>query len=216
MPPFPALSATRPPRPDAPPPGRVPVEFIGRARLLRDKIAAAHAGHEAAAEALISPFRPRPGWRPMPRRAMLDRLGRRWQRLPGLGRLRCVAKFAAGKLQIAEIRLAPSQIAMAAWGSEGELAVAILCRLIVVKPPSFSEVIVPFVHVGLHALARRLERSGDREDAAVLQDLGPLARSWRDTIGGDEFEIPAGSGKWIGAVMMAGETPVMVVRTYVG
>src|ERR1700681_139832 len=62
--------------------GSVPLEFIGLARLFRTKIAAAASVAEPAAERLIAPFRPRPGFLPMPRRAMLERLKRRWRAIP--------------------------------------------------------------------------------------------------------------------------------------
>jgi hypothetical protein len=171
---------------------------------------------DAAAEALIGPFRPRPGFTPMPRRSTLDRLARRWRALPAANRIRFSGKFEERKLVLLDVRVEPSRISLPGW-AEGELALALVLRTIMLKPPAFFEVTVPLAQVGLHAIARRFQRGVDRTAAAVLRDLAPLAQAWPATIeGGREFEIPVAiGGRWIGAVMQAADVPVLLVRTFV-
>jgi hypothetical protein len=196
--------------------GRVPVEWIGQARLLRSGVAASSTVIDAATEALIAPFRPRPGFTPMPQRRMLDRLARRWRALPNANRIRFSSKFEERKLVLLDVRVEPGRISLPGW-SEGELALSLILRTTMLKPPAFFEVALPLAHVGLHAIARRFQRGIDRAAVAVLRDLAPLAQAWPATIdGGQEFEIPTGTGgRWIGAVMQAAEVPVLLVRTFI-
>jgi hypothetical protein len=194
---------------------RVPVECVGQARLLRSRISASTSAADEATEALIVPFRPRPGFTPMPQRRMLDRLARRWRALPAGNRICVSSTFEAKKLTMLDVRVEPSRISLPGW-ADGELALALVLRTIMLKPPAFFEVTVPLAQVGLHAIGRRFERGVDRSAAAVLRDLAPLACAWPTTIeGGREFTVPVGAGgRWIGAVMQA-EAPVLVVRTFV-
>jgi hypothetical protein len=197
----------------APPRPPVPVEFIGLARALPRKITSAHPAVEAAADNLLAPFRPRPGFTPMPRHAALRRLAARWRALPALGRLRCVIANDPGHLQIVELRVTPSRVVAAAW-SEDEPALAIKLTTIAIKPPQFEEKHLLIAGVGLHALARRFQRGAPRTDAGVLADLLPVATAYRAIARAKgEFAVPAGGGRWIGAVGPA--DAVALVRTYV-
>jgi hypothetical protein len=196
-----------------PPTGRVPVEWIGRARALRKRIAAAHPNTEATTEALIFPLRPRPDFAPQYGPRMLHLAASRWRALPDLGRLRLVARLEAGKLDLAELRLVPSRIDAARW-SEDEPALGVMLRTVAVAPPTFEEKALLIVGVGLHALARRYERGADRADRAVLADLLPIAVGYPALIRArGEFAVPVrGGGRWIGAVS-AGDA-VALVRTF--
>jgi len=72
-------------------PDHVPAEFVGLARALRRRIDRAQPAREAAEERLLAPFRPRPGFQPMPRHALLKRLAAAWRGLPTPGRLMLAA-----------------------------------------------------------------------------------------------------------------------------
>ncbi len=194
---------------------KVPVEFIGRARALRTAMAAADAEFEAAADRLLTPFRPRPGFSPVPRHAHLDRLARRWRALPTAGRLRRVVNSDPGDLQIAELRAAPFAMIFPGWDAD-ELAITVVLRAVRIAPPDFAESTLNLTAIGLHALARRYQRGTDRRDAAVLADL-PLGRHFGAHVrrGGDFAIPPPRGGRWIGAVMETGGAPLLVVRTFV-
>jgi len=182
--------------------------------VLRDRIAAVNASADAEAEALLQPFRPVAGFTPMPRHDHLRRLARRWRALPAFGRLRLVAKFDFGKLQIVELRVAPAGIVAAGW-SEEEPAFAVMLRTVAIAPPEFVETTRLLAAVGLHGLARRFERGADRTDDAVLRDLLPLACGCPAAIrAGGDFAIPVpGTGAWIGAIAADGATAL--ARTFV-
>src|SRR5437764_14911833 len=112
----------------------------------------------------------------MPRQAHLAALHRRWRALPAFGRMRLTSKFDKGRLRITEMRVEPDRISLPGWDS-GELALAIVLRMLTIRPPAFSQRMMPLAFIGLHALARRYERGAARDDAAVLRDLAPLGRS---------------------------------------
>lgn len=199
--------------PPSAPSGRVPSEFVGLARALHRKIADVHPAAEAAADRLLSPFRPRPCFTPMPRHAELRRLAQQWRRLPSFGRLRLVISSDPGHLQILELRVTPSRIEADGW-AEDEPALAIKLTTIAIKPPEFEEKHLLIAGIGLHALARRYQRGADRADAAVLADLLPIATGYRATARAKgEFTIPAGGGRWIGAV--GPFDAAALVRTYI-
>jgi hypothetical protein len=74
---------------------------------------------------------------------------------------------------------------------------------------------IPRVAARLHALARRFERGADRDATAVLGDLASIGCAFPPAVAaGVEFAIPAGGGRWIGAVMQASGAPVLAVRTF--
>ncbi len=210
-------TSRRSPRRDraAPPAGaRIPVQYIGQARQLRNRLAVAYSDHEAAAERLIAPFRARPGFAPMPPHAWLRALAQDWRALPGFGRLRLFAEFdrEAG-LRIAELRVVPSRIKLAGW-TEDEPAVAVELRSVVIRPPDFKDAKLTMATAGLHGLARRYQRDASRDDASVLRDLFALTRGVpRASLAGGEFAIPAaGGGRWIGSASDGG---AVLVRTFV-
>lgn len=193
---------------------QVPAEWIGRARALRTKVAATTATATAIAEGLVAPLRPRPGFLPMPKHALLREFPAVWKRgMPAFGRLRLVAGFEGGKLQVVELRTEPMAITAAGW-SEDEPAIAVILKTLVIRPPEFEEKAIILAVAGLHALARRYQRSRERADDAVLRDLLPLARGAVNLAraGGGEFAIPIpAGGRWIGSATEG----VVNVRTFI-
>jgi hypothetical protein len=195
---------------------KVPVEFIGQARTLRGRIAAAHAAREAAAERMLAPFRPTERFTPYPRYRLLRVLAAAWRVLPDPGRLFLEADAHGGKLRITEIRAAPSRLILPGWEAD-EPALSLVLRDVRIEVPAYRETTATLAIVGLHALARRFERGSGRGDVAIMRALAPLGRAYPGAIkGGGEFAIEAaGGGRWIGAVMMQGTAPVLAVRTFV-
>jgi hypothetical protein len=95
-------------------------------------------------------------------------------------------------------------------------AVAIVSTSVICAPPRFAERRL-VADIGLHALARRYQRSTGWDDGAVLRDLLPLANAWGAVIAeGGDFAIPAaGGGRWIGSATLVRDAPVLAVRTYI-
>jgi hypothetical protein len=212
---MPAIAtAARPPDPGS----YVSAEWRGRARALRNRVAAAHAEWERAAMALTGPLCARDGFAPSFTKGSLRLLQARWTNLPqAWGRLRNpVSAIAGGTLSIAELRAVDFRAAMTAWnGDELSIAVA-LVSVTMTLPSSFSFSSKTLALIGLHALARRYGRGADRRDLAVVMDMLPIAIGAPAIlrVGGD-FEIAAGDGRWIGQRMALDGQPIVAVRTYV-
>jgi hypothetical protein len=179
------------------PASRVPVEFIGQARVLLGRIGRAHDLWVEAAEQLTAPLSPRGDFRPQFTRQSLALLAARWRALPEWGRLRIVAKTDGARLQVLETRLIPFRCAKVDW-DEFEPSVAVALSAVgMALPAGFTVETRPIAVVGLHALARRYERGSDRSDSAVLRDLSVFGRAWPEAALEPEFEIPAlRGGQW--------------------
>jgi hypothetical protein len=208
----------------APPGGpgsRVPAAWVGAARQLRRELAVDYAAAELQIAELLRVIKPRviggKRFRPVPTHHVLRALERRWRELPALSRLSAASGFQDGKLRLGETRLAPSRMRFPAWGqAEPELAVAILMTAVFSQPPHFAYEQSLIADVGLHALARRIERGEGRDDDSVLADLAVLAHGHATAVApGGEFQIPAGGGRWIGSTTVVRDTLVLAVRTFV-
>src|ERR1700722_6824050 len=100
----------------------VPVEFIGLARSLRNRVVAARA--DGAADRLLKPFPPRPGFPPSPSHKLMHRLAWDWCALPDVGRLSHIANLKEGRLALAELRVVPARIRFPDWDDD-ELALSL-------------------------------------------------------------------------------------------
>jgi hypothetical protein len=212
---MPATATAAPRRPDLS--SRVPAEFVGRARVLRARVAGAHTAWVDAAGQLTAPLLPRGGFTPVFDPRLLWLIEARWKELPEWGRLRAVAStIDSDKLSIAELRIIPFRHRMAGW-SQDELAVALgVIAVAMQRPSTFLIEVKLAATLGLHALARRYERGADRRDLAVLRDVLPIALAAPAALrAGGEFEVGAGDGRWIGSVMDCDRRSCLVVRTFV-
>jgi hypothetical protein len=213
------LAATAQQRPD-PAVGRVPVEFVGRARLLRDRIAEPAIDWAVGSVDLLAPFAGANS-SPMSRRTLLSRLPASWRALPDVGRLG-LGIHRGAPLTIFEARCIPYAVGRDGWSGD-ELSVAVVVRRVEVRlrpQPEVSDVAPIVAVVGLHGLARRYERGSDATDGAVLRDLAALTdrRRWRTGMrdSRSEFDVPvADGGCWRGAATMLDDKPVLAVRTFV-
>jgi hypothetical protein len=125
----------------------------------------------------------------------------------------------SGRLEISEVRCAPTSLLQLDW-TEPEAAVAIVLFLIRIEPRAVTDKVRVLAVVGYHALARRYERGADRGDVAILRDLVPLVTAWPRVVRQPvDFAVPAGSGIWRGEtvpLVLAGEAmSVASVRTFV-
>jgi hypothetical protein len=176
----------------------VPSEFRGLARRLRSRIWSrisedAKQAHELADELLL-PFRPRPGFVPMPRKTRVAALAECWKAMPSYGRLRLVCNHTGNKFSLAEFRYEPAVIFSAGW-AEDEPAIGVSIRMLTIEPPRFAEHCLALTAVGLHAVACRYQRGPNKDDKQVLSDMLTLAIQvpqivQRDESDGGEFVLP--------------------------
>lgn len=202
----------------APARDRIPVEYIGLARDLRRRIDISARQAAAELERICAPLRGTDRKSVIPSHQYLKLFGKKFTRLPAFGRLnQPVVKFANGRLQIAELRLIATTIALEDWDGENELAVAVGLLVVTAEPPRLAEQRILLAVIGLHALARRYQRSPHRSDTAVLGDMIPLAQnSFGIAVahpGEFAVEVPSGTGRWIGAFQPRAH-PGILVRTF--
>jgi hypothetical protein len=197
------------------PPGRVPAEYVGRARALRQKISKASIGDADKTLRFIKPLAPRPGWPTPSTPDWLDihALGYQAQKLPT--RLAIVADVKNGRLKVGELRLRASRMRFPDWGQGNEPSIAILLKMVTSNPFHAEESIL--ADCGLHALARRIERGRPNDEAAVLRDMKALADGFRSALlKGGEFAVSTPSGgQWLGSMTLVNGKSMMAVRTFV-
>jgi hypothetical protein len=193
----------------------VPKEFVGLARqFIRDAGTAAEAASTARRKVLDPAFQRllRYPLRPM-RDGALAALARAWEALPTPFRV----GFETGidrrgrKGWIAEMEALPALLTSAEWNNDASEPALMIAAFRFEAPATnmfahhdyrSSHAIWAMSTIGMHALARRYERGGDRSHTAVIRDLSALAHAnIHDSVrfpSGGEFRIPAGKGAWCG------------------
>jgi hypothetical protein len=193
---------------------RVPIEFVGRARALRDRIAREQGRYGAAVEKLIKPLRPRPAWPPPTAPKYFRRLAAALRAAASGSICSLFSEVEAGKrLSISDLVVTAETLLLPGW-TEPEPALRVTLHIVEAKPYAYSA--LPMGMLGLHALARRFQRGRPNGDDDVLQDLkcflGAFRRAIRTT--DEEFRIETASGgAWLGALSADGNT--IVARTFV-
>jgi hypothetical protein len=209
-----ARAEARPPRYQ---PGRVPMQFVGLARQLRDKITAHASAYNRRTGDLLAPLRPRAGFTPFPRHERLRQLAEQWHAIRSACQLRTIADFDPSTgFRVIEVLVEPAKVTLPGWDdADAELALRVMVRHVRIQPPEFRDDEGLCAIVGLHALARRFERGEPRGERAVLDDLLPLGRAFVDAVQADNLEVsvPAGGGTWKGTIMIADSVPNLAVRT---
>jgi hypothetical protein len=182
----------------------VGAEYVGRARASRERIVKARIGDDGPAGSLACPGNH--DW--------LNSHALSYEALALPTRLAIVGDVSS-RLRLAEIRVRPSRMTFADWGGGNEPSIAVVLRMVTTAP--FADEITTIGDLGLHSLARRIERGRPNDDGAVLADLRALADGYRAAVAkGEDFAIATKTGgKWLGAVTTVRGAPVLAVRTFV-
>jgi len=204
---------------------RVPAEFAGQARVLRDAIAA----EDQAAGELIRALGARVKARlrrgnAIPRVDTIVGVADEWQRnLPQRGRLLLEVDLNKRRkaLTIRELRLTGSVFQPLAWAS-AERGLILNLTVLQAQPFLCQLQMYTLAHVGLHALARRLQRGADVSEDAIKRDLRLLGQAHRDLADrpdGSAFAVAVPGGAWRGDVQLVHDPHVgydraLAVRTF--
>lgn len=207
----------------------VPRAFLGLARDLRRRLAAADALVPAALEAALLPLRTRLKRRPTLRADLLIDTERRWRTgLPAFGRLVLTAERRRGvPPYFCELRAQAGGFRIEDWDEEpggGGFEPGVLLEMILAQPyPGVGGGGVDvrqttIVVVSLHALGRRFQRGTDCSEAAIFADLAALAPFAQKGALPPKarFALPAAEGWWCGERVWVGDRLVLAVRTYLG
>jgi hypothetical protein len=204
----------------------VPPEFTGRARQLRDAIAGEDRATgeltRALSERLLSRYR---RGNHVPRRDVLCGVADEWRRtLPPRSRLAIEVDLNARRksLAIKEMRVTTSRYQPETWAT-AEKGLIVGLTMLEVWPLHCHFDVFSLAHVGLHGLARRLQRGVDGSEAAVMDDLRALGQAHHglaDLPAGSEFRVSLDhGGVWVGTVEPVldpriGYDRALAVRTY--
>jgi hypothetical protein len=194
---------------------QVPIEYIGRARALREKISKDEIRYSTACNGIIAPLRPRQAW-PTDRvnRNFLSKLARAYAALRSPCRLLTTCQVTNdGGLKISDLRAAASTITFPGWAVD-EPSIQISYYQIEAAP--FAERSLTMAELGQHSIGRRFQRGRPNTDDSVLDDLveilGGFANAMRNS--DVEFAIPTRSGgRWLG--MLSPDHTAIAIRTYV-
>ena len=145
---------------------------------------------------------------------MID-AARRWREMRVPFRLGLDADAPSkGAMTLIEWRLSATRWTDPRWsGGCDEPGVCVMRVRLAAADGRLDVVPTPWVNLGLHALARWYQRSGQRDHEALLRDCVPLVT------GRDVDRVEAGAGYWKGGIVVADDEAkrsyrVRDVRTY--
>lgn len=195
--------------PDAP---RVPVEYLGRARALRRRLGAVAPLVRDDVRGILRPLMLRnEGGGRLPYITMGEAAAA-WRALPQrFGQIGRDAARVSGGFDLTMIEMAASAWSFPEWRSAVERGISIRRILVRVRRGGADLDVRTIASVGLHALARRYQRTRAADDDAVLADLAALAEHASEE---DEFRCTVPTGEWIGNLAAAGGRPVLLARTF--
>jgi hypothetical protein len=194
---------------------QVPIEFVGRARALRDKILRAEIGYAAMCDKIIAPLRPRPAWPtdrvPLP---FLKRVGNAFGKLRSPARVMTSVEITKdGRLKIQDLRASGSTLTFPGWEMHEP---SIRLALVMLESPPFEERAIDLAEIGQHAIARRFQRGQPATDSAVIDDWIEIGAYFSDAIRttASSFEISTRRGGcWRGGLTADGN--LIAIRTFV-
>jgi hypothetical protein len=187
---------------DAASSSRVGAEFTGLARMFRSAVKAEDKQVDVALAMITTPLRARLRRHPRLRPEAPMGTLRTWaESMPTSFRLGH-PRIAHHKTEfaIAEHRLSASWISDRSWGDDApqERGVSICKLTFAAQRGKLVKTWQPLATVSLHALGRWFERSGERDQSALVRDLALLIAA------SDEAEkIDTPGGFWLGAVINA-------------
>jgi hypothetical protein len=191
-----------------PKPSFVPREYLGKARVFREKIEFA-AGLSSGLMVSIQKeayANVRRDYRGIREEKAVDAVERRWRALPTSEQLSLsISRSSPHDIEISDVRCGASNLTyVPLHGIVDELAIFVAGHGLSVKrgPPRRSYwFTVPVATLPLHALGRYFQRCPKADDASLMRDLGILAAQFptlSDTLG--PFIVPTPGGRWAGVV----------------
>jgi hypothetical protein len=200
----------------------VPPEFVGQARMFRNRIAANDDLVGPAVDAITTYAREILRRRPTYRPEHLKHLERAWRlTLPTMGRLAYGVDQNRGSLEVVETRVCSSIFHKGVWDSDSnEQSLTLILYSGRFTSGRIDIESIPVSTVSLHALARRFQRSFNSADEAVLRDLSLISLNAEDLLNSSPFRQPAGDGVWHGQTITV-STPersanrILAIRTFI-
>jgi hypothetical protein len=195
----------------------VAFEFLGKARMFRDRVGAEDDAIGRAVMRIMAPLGRRRARSKTFRPADLIDAERQFQQLPSAGRLALQVDRDKHGLRIEELRVAAGRVRFCSWAGDAadqDIGIMRISLEAVLWGPAFVSGDL-IASLSLHALGRRYQRGFNTSDAAILSELRAMALCHADiiqTLG--DFAIAGDGGMWVGEVGLRDSMPVMAIRSF--
>ena len=195
----------------------VAFEFLGKARMFRDRVGAEDDAIGRAVMRIMAPLARRRARSKTFRPGDLIDAERQFRQLPSAGRLSLKVERSKTGLKITELRCASGKIRFAEW-QNGATDPDVGIMKIDLQAISWGAAFVSgdlVASLSLHALARRYQRGFRTDDETIMAELKALAMLHDDIIQTPgEFSIGGNGGNWVGEVGLRDGMRVLAVRSF--
>ena len=205
---------------------RVPFEFVGRARVFRDRVLATNEPTLEAIKRIYQTLAVRARRSPLPRKELLRAATAAWKRdIPDFGRLDRQIDEKRNTSKLVEIRLGGGYVHYPGW-LEAEKGIGIVVINLQCEPGRCELKSQIICLIGLHALGRWMQRTHDQNEINLLRDLAALAHEsdqllkCGDRLDDQSFVCQVLRGAWVGQVVRlrsertGAESRVLSVRSF--
>jgi hypothetical protein len=179
---------------------RIPAEFLGLARQLRERVQHADDAVNAELAHIVAPLQRRLARKPALRPDTAIDAARSWQRMTAGEQFRLAFDATTDDKQalvITEVRVNGIRLLDHQWNRpEWESGVGIV-QVKLTTSCKLKLTVTPLVVLSLHAMGRWFERSGRRDYCSLLRDIVPLLAATATD------RISANNGDWLGSVTVA-------------
>jgi hypothetical protein len=143
---------------------------------------------------------------------------RAYRQIPAAGRLALnVARDRQG-LRIEEYRAAAGQVRFCGWSDAAAMDADVGIVRVELTAVSWGRCCVSggiVVSVGLHAVARRMQRGFRTDDETILSELRQIAAMYPTIVESlGDFSVPGDGGLWVGEVGRNGSAPLLAIRSF--
>ena len=176
---------------------RLPMEFLGEARVFRDAVCRADLRVNSAVPALAAPLRRRLTRKSTLRPDGMIDAARAWRDTVSDDFTLDVRTRAHRRdgLCIAELRLTGARWRSTQWiGADNAPGVSLVWLILAAEGGAFNFTVRPAANLLLHALGRRFQRGNGQTVPEIVRDLKPIGA----VLETDAIEIAAPPGRWVG------------------
>ena len=145
---------------------------------------------------------------------------REWNLVPVFGSIVRSVERTKRSLTITEVRIASAQMQVRAWEATAEHGLSLVLVKIEVDKAGVRIENREIAFLGWHALVRRMQRSFDLSDAAVVKDIAEIFKMQRTLLEQKDTKvaIETGSGVWLGERVyeVSQQRVLLRIQTFVG
>jgi hypothetical protein len=175
---------------------RVPAEFVGKARVFRDRMIAATTGvgmqMNAISQYSFGLYKRRNA---APRPEHLIAIEQQWRSISPGGCLRLTVRRDRRSMSIADTRITATTSKNIEWGDASEKSICLIESSLALTKRHAETMTTTLAAVSLHALGRWYQRAFTTNDTAMMLDLALVVKTVPTLDpGATDVELPSGNG----------------------